>query len=101
MDIRSKEFHRRLQVTRRQLFGQMASGIGSVALASLLGTERLFAATAPGHVATGGLPGLPHFTPKAKRVIFLFQAGAPSQHELLDYKPKLHALDRTQLPESV
>ncbi len=44
--------------------------------------------------ATGGLPGLPHFAPKAKRVIYLHQSGAPSQIELFDYKPKLQAAAR-------
>src|SRR5215471_2819861 len=100
MDTCHEEFQRRLQITRRQLLGGMAHGFGTVALASLLGIERLSAAT-PGDAAVGGLAGLPHFPPKAKRVIFLFQAGAPSQHELFDYKPKLHALDRTELPESI
>ena len=51
--------------------------------------------------AVGGLPGLPHFAPKAKRVIYLFQGGAPSQHELWDYKPKLAELYGTDLPDSV
>ncbi len=100
MDTRSEVSDWHLRITRRQLFGRLAGGIGTVALSSLLGTERLLANAGLTHAATGGLPGLPHFPPKAKRVIFLFQAGAPSQHELFDYKPKLHALDRTKLPES-
>src|SRR5579871_6581864 len=100
MDNRSKVSQWQLRMTRRQLFGRLAGGIGTVALSSLLGTERLLANTGLTHAATGGLPGLPHFPPKAKRVIFLFQGGAPSQHELFDYKPKLRALDRTQLTES-
>ena len=64
--------------TRRQFLGRTSTGIGSVALASLL-NPRLFA----------GLVGFPNFAPKAKRVIYLFQSGAPSQFELLDYKPAL------------
>ncbi|SPF54707.1 conserved exported hypothetical protein [Candidatus Sulfopaludibacter sp. SbA4] len=48
-----------------------------------------------------GLPGLPHFPPKAKRVIFLFQSGGPSQIELFDYKPRLVEFQGTELPESV
>ena len=51
--------------------------------------------------AVGGLPGLPHFTPKAKRVIYLFQSGAPSQMDLFDYKPKLDELRGTELPDSI
>ena len=51
--------------------------------------------------AAGGLPGLPHFAPTAKRVIYLFQSGAPSQMDLFDYKPRLTDLAKTELPESV
>jgi uncharacterized protein DUF1501 len=51
--------------------------------------------------ADGALPGLPHFAPKAKRVIYLFQSGAPSQMELFDHKPKLKDLRATELPESI
>ena len=51
--------------------------------------------------SAGGLPGLPHIAPKAKRVIYLFQAGAPSQHELWEYKPKVVELSGTELPESI
>ena len=50
---------------------------------------------------TAGLPGLPHFPPKAKRVIYLFQSGGPSQMELFDYKPRLREFQGTDLPESV
>jgi hypothetical protein len=51
--------------------------------------------------ATGGLPGFPNFAPKAKRVIYLFQSGAPSQMELFDYKPRLVDLQGTELPETI
>src|ERR1700712_3485815 len=54
--------------------------------------------------ATGGpvgLPGLPHFAPRAKRVIYLFQSGGPSQFELFDYKPRLQEFQGTDLPASV
>ena len=81
-----------LALTRRQLFGRTATGIGVAALASLL-EPKLFAAA--------GLPGLPHFAPKAKRVIFLHQSGAPSQMDLFDYKPGLAKLRATELPASV
>jgi Protein of unknown function (DUF1501) len=50
---------------------------------------------------TGGLPDFPNFAPKAKRVIYLFQSGAPSQMDLFDYKPMLNKLHGEQLPESV
>src|SRR5438128_9201074 len=51
--------------------------------------------------AQGGLPGLPHFAPKAKRVIYLFQSGGPSQIELFDYKPRLVEFQGTDLPASI
>lgn len=83
---------------RRQFFGRMSTGIGSMALASLL-NPRLFA----GQVQQDGkgLETLPHFAPKAKRVIYLLQSGAPSQMELFDYKPTLDKLHGTELPESI
>ena len=65
--------------------------MGAIALSKLLGDE----------LPRGGLSGLPHFAPKAKRVIYLFQSGAPSQIELFDYKPKLQQLRGTDLPDSV
>ncbi len=81
-------------LTRRHFFGVHAFGLGTAALASLL-TGELDAS------ATGALPGLPHFAPKAKRVIYLFQSGGPSQMELFDYKPKLKDYAGTELPESI
>jgi hypothetical protein len=81
-------------VNRRHFFGRSAAGLGSVALASLL-NENLFAQPA------GGQPGLPHFPPRAKRVIYLFQSGAPSQMDLFDYKPALQGLRGAELPASI
>jgi hypothetical protein len=89
-----------LQLTRRQLFGTAAHGIGIGALASLLGSDLLAAGDAR-DPKTGGLIGLPHFTPKAKRVIFLHQSGGPSQLETFDYKPGLAQFQGTQIPDSV
>jgi uncharacterized protein (DUF1501 family) len=80
--------------TRRQFFGRTATGIGTVALASLL-NERLFAKP-----ASGSLPAL-HFAPKAKRVIYLFMSGGPSHIDLFDYKPKLREYHGTELPATV
>ena len=83
-------------VTRRAFFGRAGSGLGIAALASLL--EKDLKADA---VEFGGLAGLPHFAPKAKRVIYLFQSGGPSQMELFDYKPELKRLAGKDLPESI
>jgi len=82
-------------VTRREFFGRTACGLGTAALATLL--ERQGNA-AEGRV--GGLSGLPHFPPKAKHVIYLFQNGGPTHVELFDYKPKLGALHGQPMPDS-
>ena len=87
-----------LFVTRRQFFSRTARGLGIMALAGLL-PKNLFAASEP--KPAGGLPGFPNFPAKAKRVIYLFQSGAPSQMDLLDYKPLLNKLNGEQLPEHV
>jgi Protein of unknown function (DUF1501) len=89
-------------MTRRQFFRRSTAGIaiGIPALATLL-TKDGFAADTATDPKTGGLVGLPHFPPKAKRVIFLHQSGAPSQMELFDYKPGLVSLQGKDLPDSV
>ena len=87
------------RVTRRRLFGRAAGGLGAVALASLLGEEaRAAGAKPPGQP---GLAGLPHFAPKADRVIYLWQGGGPSHVDLFDPKPTLEAHRLQDLPESV
>ena len=92
-----------LHLTRRQLFGRTARGIGGAALGSLLGGSVVAAAAADQgrDSKTGALAGLPHFAPRAKRVIFLHQSGGPSQLETFDYKPKLAQYQGTQIPDSV
>ncbi|PYV07616.1 MAG: sulfatase, partial [Acidobacteria bacterium] len=92
--------HERLEMTRRHFFSRASSGIGVAALASLLDPE-LAAAAGDAEPKTGGLPGLPHFPPKARSVIFLHQSGGPAQMDLFDYKPKLAQLRGTELPDSV
>ena len=84
-----------MDITRRHFFSRTSTGIGIAALGSLLAQDG-FAAT-----ETGGLPGLPHFAPKAKRVVFLHQSGGPSQMDLFDYKPTLNKFAGTELPASV
>ncbi|MEX2263190.1 MAG: DUF1501 domain-containing protein [Bryobacteraceae bacterium] len=82
----------KLFMTRRHFFSYSSLGIGATALASLLAKDSR---------AAVGLPDLPHFAPKAKRVIYLFQHGAPSQLDLFDYKPNLGKLRGEDLPESI
>ena len=89
-----------LSETRRQFFARGASGLGAIALAKLMGTEAS-AATSPATAVVGGLPGLPHFAPKAKRGIYLHMVGAPPQMELLDYKPGMKEWFDKDLPDSV
>jgi uncharacterized protein (DUF1501 family) len=86
-------------LTRRQLFGLGAKGIGIAALASLLGQDGFSAQEKD--PKNGGLVGLPHFPPSVKRVILLHQSGGPSQIETFDYKPSLEKLHGTELPDSV
>jgi hypothetical protein len=87
-------------MTRRHFFGQGATGLGTVALASLLNPQ-LFASDESRRNSIGGLASLPHFAPKAKRVIWLFQSGGPSQLDLFDYKPQLNAKFGEEVPTSV
>ena len=85
-------------MTRRHFFGRSAMGLGTAALASLLSSGRV-GCTHP--TGTGGLPGLPHFAPKAKRAIYLFMNGGPSQMDLFDYKPRMATLFDKDLPDSI
>jgi len=78
-------------MTRRHFFGLNSTGVGLAALAAL----DLKAAGQP------GLPGIPHFAPKARRVIYLLQSGGPSQLDLFDHKPRLLDFQGKDLPESV
>ena len=80
-------------MTRRHFFGRSATGVGAAALSALLGRDL--------HAKGEGLPDLPHFAPKAKRVIYLFQSGGPSQMDLFDYKPQLAKIAGQDLPDSI
>ncbi len=87
----------RFHVTRRHFLGKLSLGLGSVALGSLLIPDLLKS-------DPDGIPqisGLPHFAPKAKRIIYLFQNGAPSQLESFDYKPLLNKMTGEELPASI
>lgn len=91
------------QQTRRAFFANSGLAAGKIALATMMFPEMLRAAaepTKPGRVHPA-LPGLPHFAPKARRLIYLFMNGAPSQIDLWDYKPKLREMFDADLPDSI
>jgi hypothetical protein len=79
-------------INRRAFLGRGAAGLGLVALNSLINPRLLAAAQAVSAQSKGVVNPL-HFPPKAKRVIFLYQAGGPSHLETFDYKPKLAEMD--------
>ena len=85
---------------RRHFFGRTATGIGTAALASLLNPD-LFGAPATAATADHGVLGQTHFPAKAKRVIYLFMSGAPSQLDLYDHKPQMQKMFDKDLPDSV
>ena len=91
---------RSLIETRRQFFGRTATGIAPAALACLLRADGYANVPNSGSDA-GSLPGVPHFAPKAKRVIYMFQSGAPSQIDLFDHKPMLRKFHGEDLPDTV
>src|SRR5436189_2303516 len=86
-----------LNINRRKFLSRLSLGIGSAALGSLLIPDLFGGGSEEELVMTG----LPHFAPKAKRIIYLFQNGAPSQLDLFDYKPKLIEMFGQDLPESI
>lgn len=87
-------------VTRREFLGRSALGLGTAALSTLLNQDASFSAgIEPSRF--GGLESMPHFAPKAKRVIYLLHNGAPPHVDMFDYKPGMKNLFGTVLPESV
>ena len=94
----SPDNEQRAHITRRELFGRAATGIGVPALATLLNRDA--AAALPGASANLGLPGLPHFIGTAKRVIYLYMNGAPTHVDLFDYKPQLVRQHGNPVPEN-
>src|SRR5271165_6962280 len=85
--------------TRRQFFKDCTIGLGTLGLASIL-NERLFAVAADQPANDPLAPRKPHFAARAKHVIYLHMAGAPSTLDLLDYKPKLIELNGKPCPDS-
>ncbi len=92
--------HDNSNYTRRDFLTKTSLGLGGLSLASMLNSENLFASNTIQNAAVN-LKGLPHYVPKAKRVIYLFQSGAPSQLDLFDHKPLLNKMNGQELPESV
>jgi hypothetical protein len=86
---------------RRAFLRQSGVGLGALALSALSQSSQANTAGSTGRLASGRLAALPHHAPTAKRVIYLFQSGAPSQFESFDYKPGLEKLRKTELPDSV
>ncbi len=99
-------FHQRQAqlLTRRHFFQRCNSGIGALALASLMGKNSFAAGAAPQGIAAQAsnplTPKLPGIAPKAKRVIYLHMSGSPPQHDLFDYKPKLIEINGQPCPDS-
>ncbi len=94
----NKEFlEHNLGINRRKFLSRLSLGVGSVALGSLLIPD-LFGSKSEEEML---VTGLPQFAPKAKRIIYLFQNGAPSQLDLFDYKPKLQEMFGEDLPASI
>ncbi len=94
------------KIDRRRFLTKTSLGLGAAALGSLFGSEKLMGATRDmtnisEAASRMGLPNLPHFAPKAKRIVYLFQSGGPSQFETFDYKPKLEKMFGEELPDSV
>src|SRR5215211_3586045 len=96
-------------LTRRHFFKQAGFGIGSLALASLI-DERLLASAGSAHAGEATASAAAeavaravgaHFAPKAKQIIYLFMAGAPSQIDMFDHKPKLQQYDGQPIPEEI
>ena len=87
-------------ITRRHFLSRMTKSFGAVALAGLL-NGGLMGSNIFGAQASSAFAGLPHFAPKAKRIIYLHMAGSPPQHDLLDYKPKLNDYHMKPAPESL
>jgi len=105
-----QEIERRMD--RRNFLTKTSMGLGAIALGSLLNTEKAFASIKKGGLDNSNTEailksynknrlGLPHHLPKAKRIVYLFQSGGPSQFEMWDYKPKLKDMFGQDLPDSV
>jgi hypothetical protein len=98
MDVRLDREQLSQAYSRRRWLALSGNALGLAALTSLMSRDSRAQQAA---VAAPGLPGFPHFAPRARRVIYLFQSGAPSQLDLFDYKPALDSHRGNELPDSV
>jgi len=95
------------KLDRRRFLTKTSLGLGALAMGSLLGADKIFGSSPKAATESAAdfeqeiLRALPHIAPKAKRVIYLFMSGGPSQFETFDYKPKLVSLAGQNLPDSV
>lgn len=96
------------QWDRRNFLTKTSLGLGALAFGSLLNAEKVFGSANEGSGVNAVLQsldrnglGLPHHLPKAKRIVYLFQSGGPSQLDMFDYKPKLNDMFGKDLPPSV
>ncbi|MEO0341014.1 MAG: DUF1501 domain-containing protein, partial [Bacteroidota bacterium] len=92
------------KIDRRNFLTQTSLGLGTMALGSLLGSSTFGQqSTSPLQISPSEmlLNNLPHFAPKAKRVVYLFMSGGPSQLDLFDYKPYLEKMHGQALPDSI
>ena len=91
------------QIDRRQFLTKTSLGLGALALSSLLNVDKAWSAVnvEKNEYLNKNKLGLPHHTPKAKRIVYLFQSGGPSQLDLFDYKPKLVDMFGQDLPDSI
>src|SRR2546426_11194969 len=93
--------HINFAMSRREFFGRFALGMGGAALFGLFNRDAFAAASGNPENPFKGILSEPHFPPKAKRIIYLFMAGGPSQLDLFDYKPQLNHHNGEDLPDSV
>ena len=95
------EDHHNKKYTRRDFLTRTSLGMGALTLGGLMGPSPVLGKDLISQMVHGNGSGIPHFVPKAKRVIYLFQSGAPSQLDLFDHKPLLNKMNGKEIPESV
>lgn len=95
------EDHHNKKYTRRDFLTRTSMGMGALSLGGLLGPSPVLGQDMISQMINTSGAALPHFVPKAKRVIYLFQSGAPSQLDLFDHKPLLNKMNGKELPNSI